>query len=412
MVAGGPLKPERIHHYDVVRRLGSGAHGVVYYAYDTKLLRPVVLKLLRAASSDDARNKVFREAQLASAIDHPNVCSIYDVDEVDGRGYLVMQFIPGKALKELLEGGALGLPLALSLGAQIADGLAAAHEHGILHRDLKPANIMITEGGLAKILDFGLARRKPEADRGDAPSKSPLGTAGYMAPEQFVGRTSSEQTDIFALGIILYQMVTGMHPFAQPGYHEQIARAIQFETPRRPSTLRGDLPSELEGIILQALAKSPADRFDSAAQVRDALTTLMSSLDLGHPRKVPTTSATPRRHGLWSSLLDLVGGRSHQGPSPNSLAVVPFTSYEVERQARHYGYALADAIASKLSRLPGLSVRASSSLLAMTALPSDALEAGKTLGVSHVLSGSYTRDDREFVLTLSLIHISEPTRLC
>ena len=154
MVAGGPLKPERIHHYDVVRRLGSGAHGVVYYAYDTKLLRPVVLKLLRAASSDDARNKVFREAQLASAIDHPNVCSIYDVDEVDGRGYLVMQFIPGKALKELLEGGALGLPLALSLGAQIADGLAAAHEHGILHRDLKPQNVLIDGMGRPKITDF------------------------------------------------------------------------------------------------------------------------------------------------------------------------------------------------------------------------------------------------------------------
>ena len=411
---------EQIHQYEVVRRLGAGAHGLVFYAYDTRLLRPVVLKMLRPsfASSDKVQDRVLREARLASAIDHPNVCSVYEVGEFEGQTYLVMQFVPGHPLRDLMEAGALAIPLTLSIGAQVADGLAAAHALGIVHRDLKPANIMITEGGMVKILDFGLARRKPDepaspADSGfiTSPSSTPLGTVGYMAPEQFVGRPSSEQTDIFALGVVLYSAVTGVHPFWQPGRQDQIARAIQFGRPRPPAQLRPEVPAELEGVILKALAKNPADRFDTAAQVREALKTVMRALKIDQEvllSPLPaTTPAERRKQSLWSALVELVGG-SNQTPaaSGNTLAVLPFTNLGDTPVAPYYGFALADAIATKLSRLPDLSVRPSSSLLAMTTVPADSVEAGRKLAATHVLSGTFTRDDREFVLNWQLLEVA------
>ena len=158
------MKPKLINQYEILRRLGSGAGGVVYYARDTKLLRPVVVKMLRKKTAGSSPERVLREAQLASAIEHPNVCAIYEVGEFEDQSYIVMQYIPGRTLAQLIAGGPLSMQLALSISLQISDGLAEAHKLGIFHRDLKPANIMITDGGLVKILDFGLAKRKEGED--------------------------------------------------------------------------------------------------------------------------------------------------------------------------------------------------------------------------------------------------------
>ena len=218
-----------IEHYEILRQLGAGGSGVVYLANDTLLQRPVVLKILRTGllSAEQMRSTVLREARLASAIEHPNVCAIYEVGESGDEGYIVMQYVPGQSLDQLIAHGPASLQLVLSVGIQIADGLQAAHALGIFHRDLKPQNVMLTDGGLVKILDFGLARRLPPEDANFDPSKPALakdasmaatytargGTIRYMAPEQFVTGQSSVQSDVWALGVILYELASGRHPF-------------------------------------------------------------------------------------------------------------------------------------------------------------------------------------------------------
>ena len=203
------MKHRVIHHYELVRKLGTGGSGVVFLATDTQLQRPVVLKLLQRGTltTEEMRTTYLREARLASAIEHPNVCAIYDVGEIDDEAYIVMQYVPGKPLDRMIESGPASVELVLSVGIQAADGLAAAHSLGIFHRDLKPANLVLTEGGLLKILDFGLARRLhvDEADFDPAihAERKPIptgtytargGTIAYMAPEQFVTGQSSVRT--------------------------------------------------------------------------------------------------------------------------------------------------------------------------------------------------------------------------
>ena len=215
------MKQKDIKHYEIVRRLGAGGSGVVYLANDTLLQRPVVLKILRAGlvSAQQMRTTILREARLASAIEHANVCAIYEVGEVGDEGYIVMQYVPGQSLDQLIARGPASPQLVLSVGIQIADGLQAAHTLGIFHRDLKPQNVMLTDGGLVKILDFGLARRLPPEDSGFDPGKPALkkdaslaatytargGTIRYMAPEQFVTGHSSVQSDVWALGAVLHE---------------------------------------------------------------------------------------------------------------------------------------------------------------------------------------------------------------
>src|ERR1700720_1306476 len=279
------MKRRTIGHYEFLRKIGAGGSGVVYLATDTLLQRPVVLKLLKrgALSLEQVRATQLREARLASAIEHPNVCAIYDVGEApsesggEDEAYIVMQYIPGKSLAKLIAEGPASLQLVLSAGIQTSDGLSAAHNLGIFHRDLKPANVMLTDGGLIKILDFGLARRlrpdQAEFDPGGPVSKRKVGspqavpgptytarggTIAYMAPEQFVTGQSSVQSDNYPLGLILYELATGRLPFPPPDAPEfQSIRAIQFAG--APSIRRSapDLPEALESVILRCLEKHP-----------------------------------------------------------------------------------------------------------------------------------------------------------
>src|SRR5271168_3553029 len=279
------MKRRTIEQYEILRKLGAGGSGVVYLANDSLLQRPVVLKILRTGllSAEQMRSTVLREARLASAIEHPNVCAIYEVGESGDEGYIVMQYVPGQSLDQLIARGPAMLQLVLSIGIQIADGLQAAHSLGIFHRDLKPQNVMLTDGGLVKILDFGLARRLHPQDTSFDPSKPAMardasvaatytargGTIRYMAPEQFVTGQSSAQSDIWALGVLLYELASGRHPFARPDAEDfQIIRSIQFSDPLDLEQLVPGISVELQSVITMCLEKNPAVRYSSAGEVR------------------------------------------------------------------------------------------------------------------------------------------------
>ncbi|MGB7745043.1 MAG: serine/threonine-protein kinase, partial [Terracidiphilus sp.] len=430
------MKKKIIAHYEIERRLGAGGSGVVYAANDTLLQRPVVLKMLHTGllTAEQMRTTVLREARLASAIEHPNVCAIYEVGESGEEAYIAMQFVPGQPLDKLIERGPARLQLVLSVGIQIADGLQAAHALGIFHRDLKPQNVMLTDGGLVKILDFGLARRLPPEDARFDPGKPALakdasvaatytargGTIRYMAPEQFVTGHSSVQSDVWALGVILYELASGRHPFARPDAEDfQAIRAIQFLEPPDLSEMVPEISPELKSVIAACLEKNPGARMASAAEVREALKTIMKALRIetgtipgDAAANLPATGpeAEKRATGILSMLAERFRESAGERVAQNSLVVLPFANLGATEVAPLYGYALADAIAARLARIPELVVRPSSTLMALQmAQPlsqMDPLAIGKQLLVSFVLAGSFVRSETGFDLNWQLLDVS------
>ena len=421
-----------IEHYEILRRLGAGGSGVVYLANDTLLQRPVVLKILRAGmlSAEQMRNTMLREARMASAIEHPNVCSIYEVGESGDEAYIAMQYVPGQSLEQLIAKGPASLQLLLSVGIQIADGLQAAHAIGIFHRDLKPQNVMLTDGGLVKILDFGLARRLRPEDAAFDPAKPVLardagaiatytargGTIRYMAPEQFVTGHSSVQSDVWALGVILYELASGRHPFARPDDEDFHAiRAVQFSEPPDLSETVVGISPELKSIVAACLEKNPGARSASAAEVREALKTMMKALQIETgvipgeaAASLPTTGpeAEKRTTGILSMLAERFRESGGDRPQPNSLVVLPFTNLGATEVAPLYGYALADAIAARLARIPALVVRPSSSLMPLPIASMDPLAVGQKLLVSFVLAGNFLRSQIGFDLNWQLLDVA------
>ncbi len=404
------MKQRTIKHYELTRRLGAGGSGVVYLANDTLLMRPVVLKVLKrgALTLEQMRTTVLREARMASAIEHPNVCAIYEVGEEGEEAFIVMQYVPGQSLDKLIAKGSSSLQLVLSVGIQIADGLSAAHSLGIFHRDLKPANVMLTDGGLAKILDFGLARRLKPEDAEFDPAKPAQrkaaaaatytargGTIAYMAPEQFVTGQSSVQSDLWALGVILYELVSGRHPFARPDGDElQNIRAIQFIDPAPLET-----PAELNSVIFRLLEKIPAERYSSAADVREALKTIMKVLhietgivpgDAGAKLPPSTAEMEKRTTGLLSMLAERFR-ESETKEKQNTILVLPFQNLGTSEIAPLYGFALADAVAARIARMSSLVVRPSNALMNMSTAQMDPLAIGHKLLVEWVLTGNFIR---------------------
>jgi serine/threonine protein kinase/Flp pilus assembly protein TadD len=425
-------KRRTIEHYEIVRKLGAGGSGVVYLAEDTLLQRPVVLKILRAGllTAEQMRSTVLREARLASAIEHPNVCGIYEVGETGDEGFIVMQYVPGQSLDQLIARGPANPQLVLSVGIQIADGLQAAHALGIFHRDLKPQNVMLTDGGLVKILDFGLARRLTPEDANFDPSKPNLakdasvaatytargGTIRYMAPEQFVTGQSSVQSDVWALGVILYELVSGRHPFSRPDAEDfQAIRAIQFSEPEDLSLIVPGISTELKSVISTCLEKNPATRYASAAEVREALKTIMKALKIETgsipgeaAANLPTTGieAEKRTTGFLSMLAERFRESAGDKPQPNSLVVLPFSNLGATEVAPLYGFALADAIATRLARIPALVVRPSSTLMSVPMAQMDPLALGQKLLVSFVLAGNFLRSEEGFDLNWQLLDVA------
>ena len=257
----------KIHHYNIIEELGRGGMGVVYKAEDTRLHRTVALKLLSSDSAGEpkARERFMREARLASSFQHQNICTIHEIDETaDNQLFISMDYYEGETLQQKISRGASSLDQLLDYVIQIAEGLALAHEKGIIHRDIKPGNIMVTIDGSVKILDFGLAKLSGSFD--STQTGKALGTISYLSPEQAQGQEVDHRTDIWSLGVVLYEMTTGMLPFSHE-YDAAVIYSILDQSPLPPTEIQEDLPEELEGIIYRCLRKNKEERIQSAGEL-------------------------------------------------------------------------------------------------------------------------------------------------
>jgi len=341
-------------HYRIEARLGAGGMGVVYKALDTHLNRTVAIKMLppRAVSDPGRRERFIREARAASALDHPNIVTIHDIAEADGQLFIVMQYVSGKTLRELLAQGPLPLNDALRYAVQIADGLARAHARGIIHRDLKPANVMVSEEGPVKILDFGLAKLTEPLESEEtvtAPAGPPeteqgtvLGTVAYMSPEQAQGKRVDARSDIFSFGSLLYEMVTGRAPFRGDS-RLAVLSAIVRDEPEPVSQLTPAAPPELEKLIGRALRKDPERRWQAMADLRVALTEIKEESESGAG---PASLPVPRQLSRWvwiaglAALAVAIGGGVwfHRArtttepavPPPRTVLLTSFSGRELE----------------------------------------------------------------------------------
>lgn len=365
--------------YKIVAAAGEGGMGVVYRAEDAKLGRTVALKFLPAAIALDAeaKKRFLREAQAAAILDHPHICPLYEVDEAGGEMFLTMAFVEGRSLKDRIAEGRLPLIEALSIAAQAAEGLGAAHEKGVVHRDVKPANIMLGRDGQVRITDFGLASVEGGIEL--TRPQTVLGTPAYMSPEQVRGERTDGRTDIWSFGCTLFEMTTGRRPFA--GESLQDTRSVILnDAPPDPAALRADLPTGLSEVILKCLRKRPEDRFPDFEAL---LAALRSEGVLG-----PKAAAGER------------------APSPGtlpSMAVLPFVDMSPAKDQDYFGEGLAEELIHALARVQGLRVVARTSAFALKGMKLDVREVGKMLGVRAVLEGSIRKAGSRLRVTAQLI---------
>jgi serine/threonine protein kinase len=433
------LTGQIVSHYKLLSELGRGGMGVVYKATDLTLERTVVLKILSAdlVGDPESRRRFLREARLASALDHPNICSIYEINETDGHYFIVMQYVEGQTLKRVINGKPLDLESWMSIALQVADALVAAHARGIVHRDIKSTNIIVTDRGQVKILDFGLAKLAAEhaGELGEiAPADvtelgATIGTPSYMSPEQARGERADHRSDIFSLGVVLYEMATGRVPFKARTRVETMAAVIQQE-PRPVRRLNPLIPVAIERVIERAMRKDPRARYQT---VRDLLDDLLAiAPDIGQIAGIPDGLRIPfhppaRGWFFWPLVRDLQrvvrsvwrGTSSRLAPTNSSgisrgefsltggplrsLAILPFKNLGRNPEDDVYSFSLADSLITELGKLRAVTVPPSSRIARYQHRAADPRQIGRDLRVDAVLVGAFLRSPERFRVTAQLI---------
>lgn len=390
-----------VSHYQISAQLGEGGMGVVYEAEDTNLGRHVALKFLTPSMAKDENllQRFQREARAASALNHPNICTIHGIEQHDSEHFIVMELLDGESLSDRIRRGALDIETVLTLGVQIADALESAHSKGIVHRDLKPANIFVTSRGQAKILDFGLA--KIDQKKPDAASNVPtaiadhltsagatMGTVAYMSPEQARGEVTDARTDIFSFGTVLYQMASGHLPF-QGDTSAVVFDAILNRDPTPLNEVNPSLPVELGRIVAQMLERDRDLRFQSATEVKTALKRLKRDLDSG------------RHSGETSSAVHSTS--SPQVAKEQSIAVLYFENLSGMKEDEYLRDGITEDITTELSKIGGLRTFFRANILPYRDKSVTAGQVGKELGASHVLAGSLRRIGNRLRINAQLI---------
>jgi len=427
-----------ISHYELQEELGQGGMGRVYKSHDTTLSRTIVLKLLapELMLEEESRKRFLREARLASALDHPNICTIYEIAEADGQYFIAMQYVPGKTLKKVIGGKPLSLDSVFSIALQVGDALAAAHAKGIVHRDIKSSNIIITPRGQAKVLDFGLAKLLTEKGRVEAVEAqdeltrlgAPLGTPSYMSPEQAKGERADHRSDIFSFGVVLYEMATGKLPF-KGQTNVDVMHAVLHETHKPASEINDKLPLDLCAIIDNAMAKKPAGRYQTIERMLEDAQRLSIALRFGAqgvPDGVTTPFALPKRQSSRSFISRFLSRKPSVESQPSqlqtairhepsgqdfsltsgpkkTLAVLPFRNLSGDPQSNFYALSLADSLTTELAKGGSLTVMPSNATAKYQDQAVDPARLRSELGVDVVLMGNFLKAGERLRVTAQLI---------
>ncbi len=425
--------------YRVLEQIGAGAMGVVFRARDTRLDRDVALKVLPASAigDDSARRRLLQEAKTASALNHPNICAIYDVGEADGQVYIAMELVQGRLLTADLGRDPSALPRVLRLGVQLADALEHAHDRGIIHRDLKPSNIMVTPQGDAKILDFGVASRTAAAGADqtrsaatlEADARTTAGTLSYLAPELLQGGVPDGRADIWAFGIVLYELMTGHRPFEGATSFEVSSAILRDPTPALPA----GVPAALRGVVMKCLEKDPARRYQRAGEVRAGLETAQSAWsERGTTPPSTALGAGPTRVGTTRRNAVLVGigllvltaaviAFSWRGLRPStssaavprveSIAVLPLANLSGDPAQEYFADGMTEALIADLAKISSLKVISRTSVMRYRGTTRPLPEIARELGVDAVIEGSVQRSKDRIRITAQLIDAASDRHL-